>query len=131
MKKILLATLMIILAFPLFCQGTFDTQIEKSETKIDSTAENPLIELFGFVERGIDDNIVIIENPESRSRISYYVAENCSAVADLLGNYIHVKGYIKEHSSQWVKEISVTEILAFSSVPFDQSKKPISLESNT
>ena len=121
MKLVILIVIFIFLSPLLFSQEIFDIVIANQESNVEAPAEKSIIELIGLVERGMDDEIAITFNSTSRSRISYFVKGDCySAVEELLGNYIHVKGYLGEQLiSEWIKEIVVIEIIRFSSLPFE------------
>jgi len=69
-------------------------------------------EITGLVEKGFEERITIVENPSSRSRISYYVQEKIEKkIAEYLGREITVKGIVTNTDNPWKKSIIVSEII--------------------
>lgn len=120
MKKIILVLLIFIsVCFTLFPFGkkeikdTVTEQTEQNENQrkdFKDTPENQT-QVTGLVERGFENKISIVENPSSRSRISYYPdRKSAGKLEKYLGMTVTVKGEITRTDNPYVKNIKITEI---------------------
>ena len=68
-------------------------------------------EITGLVERGFENRISIVVNPESKSRVSYYPDEKASKKLEkLLGRTVTVTGKVRATANPFNKEIEISEI---------------------
>ena len=118
MKKIILVFLILTsLSFSLFPLGKKErketeqaVQNENQRNDFKDIPENKS-QIKGLVERGFENKISIVENPSSRSRISYYPdRKSAGKLEKYLGMTVTVKGEITKTDNPYVKNIKITEI---------------------
>ncbi len=96
---------------------------DDSESKIPepdwSKAEET--EIYGKIEKGMYDMLVISEKWDTRSKVSYYVfGEKVSQLQDKMGQFAKVKGLTpkrKDRLGEWRRRIYVKEILEITKKP--------------
>ncbi len=134
MKKILI--ILLILSFSIFPVFSFGKKEKKTDVPGDISSESMQdsnsvfesadnessglppagictedMEITGLVERGFRNRISIVENPSSKSRVSYYPdAESASELEEYLGKTVTVTGRIRETGNPFKKEIEITGI---------------------
>ena len=86
-------------------QNIVETPKEFNDIKMEG------LEITGIVEKGFKNMICIIENPSSKSRVSYYPdKEAAEKLEKILGKTVTVIGDVKETNNPFKKEIKVLEI---------------------
>ena len=69
------------------------------------------LEITGLVENGFKNMICIVENPSSKSRVSYYPdKDSAEKLEKMLGQTVTVIADVKENNNPFKKEIKVLEI---------------------
>lgn len=82
-------------------------------SKIDKSNRRVVV-VEGVVELGQHNRVVVLENPESRSRITYYIeGKLVDQISDQLGRSITILGYIDNERDQrwnrWIRVIGYIE----------------------
>ena len=76
-------------------------------------SEVKVVTVEGMVCRGKDDKVCILQNWESKSRISYYISgPYVRELAEHMGEIVRVEGSIIKEESQWNKLLEVDSILS-------------------
>ena len=69
------------------------------------------MEITGLVERGFENRISIVVNPQSKSRVSYYPDKKAAVKLEkMLGRTVTVTGIVRGTGNPFKKEIEISEI---------------------
>lgn len=108
MLKILLTLLLVL---TLSCKTKDETYILNRDVNFINT-NNQDLQVEGLVIRGTDNNVSILSNPDSKSRIAYIITGNyIDEIETYIDKTIVVRGKIIVDHSPWLKELEIIEIL--------------------